>query len=269
MLRTLVDLPWLPPSEEVTRIAVGEPCDHQARESTGGRVGWLETRHRSRTRLATRMGRRLARVPVRRAVRPHDARHRTGPPRRPAPARPSDRHQLDRVVARIPGRPDDLADPVHRRTADHRLRARRRACGAHPERDRSRAVATCEHSERATRATAPARGVVGSCAVRKGIPGARPGDARTPRACARRQQCDRRTRELPARTADPGRRRRRQRHRRSPRVPERRRPSSTGAPGRLRGRSPRSTNRSASLRWRRWRPVCRSSWPARVDSPSW
>ena len=68
---------------------VGEPRDHQARQPIRRRPGGLAARHRARTRLAARLGCRFARPPLRRSVRAHDARHRTGAPRRPAPARPS------------------------------------------------------------------------------------------------------------------------------------------------------------------------------------
>ena len=49
-----------------------------------------------------------------------------------------------------------------------------------PERHRPGAVAPCEHAERANGAAPAAGGVVGTGAVREGLPGARTGDAPTP-----------------------------------------------------------------------------------------
>jgi hypothetical protein len=80
-------------------------------------------------------------------------------------------------------------------------------------------VASGSHPQRADRATAAARGLVGARAVREGVPGARTGDASAAGAGPGRLQRDRRAGQLPAGTADPGRRRRRERHRASSTMP--------------------------------------------------
>ncbi len=159
---------------------VGQPCVHQAGRAarsaarTGGGRGGVETRHRPRPRLAHGMGRGHAGRHPPGAVRPHDARDRTDAPRWTAAARRPHRHQLGRMVARVPGRPTDRADPVHGRAADHRFRARRRPGGAHPQRRRPDVLAAARPPGGRARTTGA---VVGQRPVREGVPGARPLDA--------------------------------------------------------------------------------------------
>ena len=149
VLRTAVDLPWLPPVETVARTASANHAfvklgvtlaDHDP-----SLAGWrpdIVHGHDWRTGWAADT---LATDP-RGAVRVDDARHRADAARRSAPARRPHRHQLDRVVARLPGRPTDRAHPLHGRTADHRIRARRRSRGADPQRRRPGPVGTARRS---------------------------------------------------------------------------------------------------------------------------
>ena len=147
---------------------VGQPCLRQARgDARRPRpvARRMEPRHRARTRLAHRMGRRHARHDLQGAVRVHDARHRADAARRSASARRSHGHQLDRVVARLPGRSIDRADPVHGRTADHGIRTGRRARGPDPQRGRPGAVGSARGRRDRARA---ARGRPGAtCSSRR------------------------------------------------------------------------------------------------------
>ncbi len=142
----------------------------------------MDSRHRARTRLAHRMGGRHTRHDPQGSIRVDDARNRADAARRPAPARRSHRHQLDRVVARLPGRSIDRAHPVHGRTADHRIRTGRRARGADPQRGRPGALGATRVRRVRTRA---ARGLVGQRAVREGLPGPGTVDQHRPRLACR------------------------------------------------------------------------------------
>ena len=132
-----------------------------------------------------------------------------------------DRHQLDRVVARVPGRPADRADPVHGRAADHRIRTRRRPRRPHPQ--RRRPDATGARPADPAIAREPLVLSWGNVQYEKGFQVLARSMHLVRGRVPQHPRRDRRPRQLPARAAVPDRRRGRERHRRPARLRPRRR----------------------------------------------